>query len=796
MAPKPDPDASIAFLRLLYPNGPWTLTAIHPTRINDQTGDAETHTRTYDDVDFIRRFLSDHASWNLYYNVNPTIEPVTKKPWIHQIAAVHYLHIDVDAIPGETPTLTRERVEPKLLHPPPGLRPVTGFNWSGGGGANGLWALAEPLIISGDTVAEREACGLKLGGYSRQIEMILGGADACHNIDRILRLPGTLNWPTPRKIEKYGRTEPVLATMALWDPGRVYPISDFVCLPLETGGARQERRGPTRHGFRAPANLERIHQVSDLGPMVRDEVKECISTGQPPGALAQKWAGDRSRMILWVCCELVRAGTSDAKIYSVITDPIFPVSEHVLKQRSGVKRYAERQIDKAHDMAIHPDLVEFNEVYAAIENAGGKPVVIKENEDGTISYLSPAGFRDFYENRYVKITKTVGDKVVEEEMAAGVWWWKNRGRRQFGDICFEPEKVTPGRYNLWRGFAVEPRPGEWNLYADFVKEFLCSGNQTYFDYTMRVLAYWVQHPAEAGHVAIVMRGEQGTGKGTFASVFGSLWGIHYYHAIDGDNVFGRFTGHLRHTLPVYIDEAMFAGDHKAVAKVKGLVTEPHLNIEDKGLKIVTVPNYLKFMIATNKKWAINAEKSDRRFLMLETKDVPTEYVRGRRNAMMAQLDAGGRAGWLYDLLRMDLSQFDLRSIPQTEALSEQKELSMSTEQQWWHGKLYAGRLHRSQDDWGLPIITTMLTDDYYDFFQKTRAHGRAISEPQLGKFLAEVVPAVEGRALKISEHGKQKHRFPPLRECRVFWSKYMRASFTWPEVDERPDAGGDPQAVF
>ena len=47
---------------------------------------------------------------------------------------------------------------------------------------------------------------------------------------------------------------------------------------------------------------------------------------------------------------------------------------------------------------------------------------------------------------------------------------------------------------------------------------------------------------------------------------------------------------------------------------------------------------------------------------------------------------------LHDLPRRDLSEFDIRQIPQSKALGEQKLLSLDAQQKWWMDKLVAGEL--------------------------------------------------------------------------------------------------------
>lgn len=68
-----------------------------------------------------------------------------------------------------------------------------------GGGYQGLWRLDELFYVGG--TAERWG---NIEAYNRQLAADLGG-DHCHNIERILRVAGTVNWPDEKKKAKGGR---------------------------------------------------------------------------------------------------------------------------------------------------------------------------------------------------------------------------------------------------------------------------------------------------------------------------------------------------------------------------------------------------------------------------------------------------------------------------------------------------------------------------------------------------------------------------------------------------------------
>ena len=75
-----------------------------------------------------------------------------------------------------------------------------------GGGYQAFWRLREPVVLTPNNVVELE-------GYNKRLAAALGGDD-CHNLDRIMRLPGTINLPDAKKRER-GRV-PALARVVRW----------------------------------------------------------------------------------------------------------------------------------------------------------------------------------------------------------------------------------------------------------------------------------------------------------------------------------------------------------------------------------------------------------------------------------------------------------------------------------------------------------------------------------------------------------------------------------------------------
>ena len=195
---KGDTDAALDFLRRFSPEYTLVLTAIAP----DGKIDGDTfHPDEFDTSgrEFIEKY---NGKSNLYFGVNPVrqkVNPKAKKSDIHSLC---WLHVDVDPEPGKSIEEEQERILNRLkkYQPHP-----TAIIFSGGG-YQAFWKLKKPVIIK--TGKGWDAQIAELERYNKQLEIDLGG-DNCHNIDRIMRLPGTVNLPNEVK-KKKGR-KPALA---------------------------------------------------------------------------------------------------------------------------------------------------------------------------------------------------------------------------------------------------------------------------------------------------------------------------------------------------------------------------------------------------------------------------------------------------------------------------------------------------------------------------------------------------------------------------------------------------------
>ena len=163
--------------------------------------------------------------------------------------------------------------------------------------------------------------------------------------------------------------------------------------------------------------------------------------------------------------------------------------------------------------------------YAVVDD-NGKTCVVYRTRDDTLDreYVVSSSFHDF-RNLYLHecVVFTANGKRSRDTKAE--IWLSHPDRRTYkGGLRFLPgvTECPEDVYNLWAGWSVEPRAGDWSLTKAHIKDVLCSGNQHRFEYLINWLARAVQQPGAQGEVAVVLRGARGTGKGAFARAFGAV----------------------------------------------------------------------------------------------------------------------------------------------------------------------------------------------------------------------------------------------------------------------------------
>ncbi|XAQ48581.1 hypothetical protein [Xanthomonas phage vB_XeuM-YB23] len=437
-------------------------------------------------------------------------------------------------------------------------------------------------------------------------------------------------------------------------------------------------------------------------------------------------------------------------------------------------------------------LEEMNETHCVVME-GGKFRIFTEELDPVLKrpFFQRSTKEDF-ENLYCNQLVEMHDKLVTKSSL----WIRSPHRRQYKGIIFDPEQTHEGWLNLWRGWAVQPKKGDWSLLQQLVLETLCDGDRTSYEYVMNWLAYMVQHPSQAAEVALCFKGEKGTGKGTLGRAASFLAGSHGLQISSPEHLVGRFNSHLQNCICLFADEAFWAGDKSGEAKLKQLVTEPTIAYEGKGRDAVTGKNMIHILMAANGDWVVPAGlDGERRFAVFQVSNNrrgDKEFF-SRLNRQMYR--DGGIQAMLYDLLMRDIDGWAPRDdVPATSALVDQKVMTMDDVERWWYNKLLDGILPNARSDWhegAVTIIKEHLRSDYAEFAKDQRVYRPA--DPvafgmRLNKLVGgrlentQVKPADDDYAVKVDRMGRASaSKLPSLEDCRAMMEAKLGSKIAWPK---------------
>jgi hypothetical protein len=288
---------------------------------------------------------------NLYWTPAETFRPVHKKPRKRDLARVFWTWADVDPKAETVEDLATERIaiEARLRGSDPDLLIDSGRGfWA-------FWRLDAPLEGE-DGFGEAER-------VNRSLAAALGGDGGSWNVDKLARLPGTTNWPNPRKAGKGARPRRARVLVADWSRRRcVQEIFQDVPGAAAAFFAEEEEKrveeseaarfagGPS--GGRAPRTT-----TTACVPAISLDVLERFPPGTLRIALAlvdskDKPYSSRSEAAFAFACSCARAFHRGARwlsrelVVAALLRPELPVAEHVLEQPDPL-RAAWRTADRA-----------------------------------------------------------------------------------------------------------------------------------------------------------------------------------------------------------------------------------------------------------------------------------------------------------------------------------------------------------------------------------------------------------------------------------------------------------------
>jgi hypothetical protein len=419
----------------------------------------------------------------------------------------------------------------------------------------------------------------------------------------------------------------------------------------------------------------------------------------------------------------------------------------------------------------------------AVARVSSRTVIMDFHRDGSVTYGNVGDLHNFYEN-----DRVATDKATEPVTKA---WMRNKHRRTYpAGIVFAPGREVEGAYNHWQGFAVEPDPTKsCTLILKHIHEVLCQGDQRSADYLIGWLAHMIQKPEEKPGVAVVIRGQKGVGKDTLGVYVGGLFPHHHITISNQEQLLGKFNAHQEKCLLLHVEEGYWAGNKSAEGALKHLITSETVMIEPKGLNAFKVNSVLRLLMTSNEDWVVPATADERRYFVLDA----SSARRGDHayfEALRDEMNQGGRQGLLHFLQTYDLSDFDVRHVPKTAALGQQKVFGLRNFDRWWYEVLQAGVIETGVGDWTEGVTRVHpgeLRDVYSRWMRGRRYDGEELRDFEIGRRLKLLCPEADRRQARKDGHKTHLYVFPVLEVSRKAFDRYIGSKLTWDEPLEQDD---------
>jgi hypothetical protein len=620
---------------------------------------------------------------------------------------------------------------------------------SSGGGVQALILFDVPLDIDPTRYG-----AIVRGAAQTLIASGLGTADTkiC-NPSRLLRIPFGYNFK--RRLNGAFPEARILHC----DPALRYTLDRLLPLvALDKERVTPEPSAPDAnlfHGIFASPQLQRIimHGPQAIPPLQTKLLKKFT---------------DESRGVMYVTAQLWAHGNTPQTIHDALLIEGSWTRAHIMDKpdpdREIARKLEPKYLQQCYPAAYHLGL--WNQKYVFLSNFGGHPVVAWPDPDGRLQVQQKGLFAEGHPELMWPGGKDKNGKPLPFMPV----WFKDKHTRRFDNIVRTRFPVKdPKAYNLWTGWGVPPieKPGGWSLMQEHIEKIICSDNAEYGKFLIDWLAWGVQHDGPM-QSAIVMHGQEGTGKNTLTEEYGALFPKDSYICpSDSSLVLGHFNDILQNANVVTLDEALFYGNRAQNSALKGLLTNPNITLHKKNFGPMNYPNNLRVFILTNEQHSVRAGPEARRFFQVElspTRRCDMPYFK----ALRQQMASGGRSAMLYDLLHRDLTGFNPASVVKTDLLQSEQEDTDSDNMERYSNLefqidlwLAAGKMPgaRPQEDGSLQVNASDLSEWMLSNRREKVHNGR------LGRNLRKWFGGTLYRASLANYQ-----ILPPLSECRDKWN--------------------------
>ena len=213
-----------------------------------------------------------------------------------------------------------------------------------------------------------------------------------------------------------------------------------------------------------------------------------------------------------------------------------------------------------------------------------------------------------------------------------------------------------------------------------IHDVIANNNEEIYKYILIWIASILQKPNFKTETALVILGNQGTGKNIFTNVICKLMARYANENVTNiESIVGRFNAILENKKLLVLNELQSIDMNKYLNSdaLKSVITDKKININQKNEPERLCENVANFIMVSNNNVPIKIESTDRRYMVTKTSDKHRgdfDYFDNLCDSFTPEF----YENLFTFFMKLDIRNYNLRKIPNSEAKELIKEASMSS----------------------------------------------------------------------------------------------------------------------
>ena len=217
-------------------------------------------------------------------------------------------------------------------------------------------------------------------------------------------------------------------------------------------------------------------------------------------------------------------------------------------------------------------------------------------------------------------------------------------------------------------------------FLNHVHDVIANNNEEIYKYILIWIASILQKPNFKTETALVILGNQGTGKNIFTNVICKLMARYANENVTNiESIVGKFNAILENKKLLVLNELQSIDMNKYLNSdaLKSVITDKKININQKNEPERLSENVANFIMVSNNNVPIKIEGTDRRYMVTKTSDKHRGDFKYFDN-LCDSFTTDFYENLFTFFMKLDIRNYNLRVIPDTEAKELIKEASMSS----------------------------------------------------------------------------------------------------------------------